>query len=221
MLVIFVSTASAGIIGTIDIDSVTYELTDPANLYGGGFTGQSVNSGIYSFVTSDPTGAGVEVVDYGFCIQLNQTTVFGQSYDVRDLEDAPLPADPLYPASTPMGAAKAEMISKLWGNFFNPAWLAGGTPNKQLGEAFGIAIWEIVWETSGTLDVTSGSFYADNVEQAVQANIWLGQLAGITTNLVDVVALSNNGSQDFVTVPEPATMALLSLGAFVLRRKRK
>ncbi|MCK4998574.1 MAG: hypothetical protein KAS23_03530, partial [Anaerohalosphaera sp.] len=70
MLVILVSTASAGVIGTIDITNVTYGLTDPANLFGGGFTGQSVQSGVYVFTTSNPTGAGVEVEDYGFCIEL-------------------------------------------------------------------------------------------------------------------------------------------------------
>ena len=223
MLVIFVSTASAGVIGTIDIDNATYGLTDDANITGGGWTGGQVKAGVYTFTTSNPTGAGNQVLNYGFCIELTQSTVMGLTYDVRDLEDAPLPIDPLFPTATPMGLAKADMISKLWGNFFDPAWVTGASTlaERRLGEAFGIAIWEIVWETSGILDVDSGSFYATNVEEAAQANIWLGQLANITTDLADVVALSNNGSQDFVTVPEPATMALLGLGAFVLRRKRK
>ncbi|MCK4998576.1 MAG: PEP-CTERM sorting domain-containing protein, partial [Anaerohalosphaera sp.] len=106
------------------------------------------------------------------------------------------------------------------------AWLVqggttGGIANSQLGEAFGVAIWEIVWETDTLLDVTVGNgFRAENVEQSALANQWLDSLDG-TGPMADTVALSNNDRQDFVTVPEPASMALLVLGALVLKRKRK
>ena len=227
MLVILASTASAGVIGTIKIEGGSFALSDSVILYGGSFTGgPAVPAGIFKLTTSNPTGAGVEVPNYGFCIELPQSIAGGYTYTVRDLEDAPLPVNASYSAATPMGPDKAALISELWGRHFNTAWLVqggttGGIANSQLGEAFGVAIWEIVWETDTLLDVTVGNgFRAENVEQSALANQWLDSLDG-TGPMADTVALSNNDRQDFVTVPEPASMALLVLGALVLKRKRK
>ena len=204
----------AGVTGTIDINSVTFELADRARITGAGLTNYRTSTGIYSFNTSNPTGAGIGLVDYGFCIDLHQVVGSNKTYNVQDLQDSPAPA---------MGDIKADYIRELWGRYFDEAWLEGGLENQRMGEAFGVAIWEIINETDKEWDVTSGSgFYATGVEKADIANDWLASLNGDTSMFNNsVVALGSDCKQDFATVPEPTTLCILGLGSMLVRRKRK
>ena len=212
VLVIVASSAFAGVTGTIDIDDVTFGLSDSARITGGGLTDYNTRAGIFTFVTSNPTGSGVDIVDYGFCIDLHQGIQGGETYDVMGLQEN---------TTFPMGDTKADYIRELWGRYFDTAWLAGGTENQQMGEAFGIAVWEIINETD-SWDVTSGAgFSATNVEKAGLANQWLGSLNKDTSQFNNnLVSLGNASSQDFVSVPEPATISLLIIGGLSLFSKR-
>ncbi|MCK5001083.1 MAG: PEP-CTERM sorting domain-containing protein [Anaerohalosphaera sp.] len=223
LLLVFASAANAGIIGSIDIGNVSNDLSDQATITGAGYLAFPVYTGVYTFNNlSNASGAGVGVPDFGFCIELPQGTGINLpiTYDVRDLQDAPLP--PNY--GTPMGMPKADLIRELWDKYFDPAWVTGASTvaEKQMAEAFGVAIWEIVYETDATLDVTTGpGFSATGVEQAILANQWLDDVVANNLTKADVIALSNIDHQDFVTVPEPMTMALLALGGLgIFRRKR-
>jgi len=138
--------------------------------------------------------------------------------EVISLNEAPLP--PLY--GSPMGTAKANSIRELWGRNFASSWTTG--ENKQMAEAFNVAIFEILYETDQTWDVTSGAGFhvGADVEQAVLANTWLNQLNGNTSYFANnLVSLSTTSGQDFlVQVPEPASLFLLAAGAMAFFRKR-
>jgi hypothetical protein len=226
--IILTSTANATILGTADIENHNNYLSDIGRLWGGGLNGASCYTGIYSWTNMGGTGLGTDVPDWGFCIELTQDPHNGLQ-DVIPLEEAPLPGQ----YGTPMQITKANYICELWDKYFDPAWQTGGTANKQMAEAFGAAVWEIIYEALPdsplSWDINSGTgFHSANIEQAALANAWLHSLEGTTTHACYLVATSTLCGQDYLVqlpspppVPEPATVALLSFGTLALLRKRK
>jgi hypothetical protein len=210
-----ISTANAALLGTVNIQNHGNGYSDQGQLWGGGLTGGSYFTGVYSWINAGGTGLGTQVPNWGFCIELTQG-VYNGLQDVISLDAAPVPS--MY--GTPMGMTKANYIRELWGRDFDPAWATGA--NTQMAEAFNACIWEIVYET-GSWDVTSGTgFSATGIEQAATANLWLSQLNGDTAYFANnLVATSTLDGQDFVVqIPEPVTFTLLGLGALSLRRRK-
>ncbi|MFA6187331.1 MAG: PEP-CTERM sorting domain-containing protein [Phycisphaerae bacterium] len=209
------STASATILGTVNIQNHNNNLSDAGGLGGSVLAYGNYYTGVYSWTNAGGTGLGTSVPNWGFCIELTQGSLNAQ-HDVIPLNEAPLPVT----AITPMGITKADAIRELWGRNFDPTWATGA--NRQMAEAFSACIWEIVWETDSTLNVTTGTGFYSSIEQAATANSWLSQLTGDQSYFaMDLVAISNEGGQDFVVqVPEPATVAILSLGGLLLFRKK-
>jgi hypothetical protein len=215
--IISTSAANATILGTVNIQGHNNSFSDTGYVSGGGLSGLYGYTGVYSWVNSGGTGLGTQVPNWGFCIELPQSSVNGWQ-DVISLNEAPLPAQ----YSTPMGTVKANYIRELWGRYFDSAWATGA--DKQLAEAFGACLWEIIYETDATWNVTSGAgFHATGIEQATTANTWLGSLNGDTayfaTNLVSTSAL--DGQDYLVQIPEPTTMLLLGLGGLFCRKFKK
>jgi hypothetical protein len=217
--------ASATILGTTNIQNHNNSLSDQGDLWGGGLDGGSYYTGIYSWTNeiSGSTGLGALVPNWGFCIELTQGANNG-SVDVIPLEEGPLPVT----AVTPMGTTKANYIRELWGRDFDKNWITNPTTaNKQMAEAFGACLWEIIYETNGspaTWNVSSGAgFHATGIEQAATANSWLSQLDGNTAYFVNNLYVTStlNGQDYLVQIPEPTTVCILGLGALSLIRRKK
>lgn len=208
---VMTSVASATISGTVKLVNHSNPFSDTATIYGGGLNGLTGYTGIYSWTNAGSTGAGEYVPNWGFCIELTQSPYTGW-YTMADLEMSPQPVA----YGGPMGTLKANAIRELWGRYFDPAWTTGA--NKQFAEAFEASLWEIIYETSSTWDVTTGpGFRATGIQQAATANTWLNSLNGNTAYFAQnlAVATSLNG-QDFLTqIPEPATVFMLAMGGLL------
>jgi hypothetical protein len=215
--IVLTSTANATLLGTADIENHNNALSDIGTVWGGGLSDVTGYTGVYSWTNAGGTGLGTKVPNWGFCIELTQEPYNGWQ-NVIPLNEASLPAA----YGTPTGTTKANYIRELWGRDFDPAWITGA--NRQMAEAFGVAIWEIIYETGPKWDVTSGpGFHATGIEQAATANLWLSQLNGDTRYFANnLVATSSPYGQDYVVqIPEPATITILGLGALALTRKRR
>ena len=226
------SIVKASPVGTIDIAHTGYGAKGTLKVWGGGLDGVEGYGGVYMQTKSDGSGQGNLWPDGlvgTFCIELQETTSSSAlTYDVVMLED-------VYNSfiGGPIGTEKAEYLSELWGRFFDPDWMSGGSytyQQKRDAEAFASAVWEIIYEDipgspSGwdvTVDGTAGDlgFRAENVNSTT-ANNWLHSLTGYGPK-ADLRAFAYEGKQDFIAqVPEPTTVCLLGLGGLFFLRKRK
>jgi len=213
------SAAYATLLGTVNMQGHSNLYSEQAHLWGGGLSGGNYYTGIYSWTNTGGTGWGTYVPNWGFCIELTQAARNGWQ-DVIPLAEAPLPIMPIF--GTPMGSTKADYIRELWGRNFDENWISNPTTiNKQMAEAFGVAIWEIIFETDSVWNVNSGAgFHATNVEQAATANAWLAGLNGDSAYFAPNLVATSDGQDYIVQIPEPMTIAFLAIGAIaILRRK--
>jgi hypothetical protein len=166
---------------------------------------------------------------YGFCVDLEQDA-FPGTYTWG--EDA-LTGAPVASKYT-MNATQAGMLSELWGRHYADVLNANGTFNDHNAASFQAAVWEIIYQTSGPYNVSSGwdttahvgfqvaspSGNWTNVD-AARANAWIGELDG-TGPMADVSALVSTTTQDFMVlapktgavpvVPAPAGIVLVLAG---------
>jgi hypothetical protein len=179
----------------------------------------------------DPLAPGTSIL--AFCIQLEQSISSGSSvtFDVVDLKDGRNPAPTL-------GATKAAQIDQLFNIAFSSnAGLVSTSISNLVAQAVQIAIWEIIYETSGTFNVTNGTTRFKDMSTSLrdQANSYLSLITANPTPTLDLFAMNNRYKQDFVIqvnnpgdtgqVPEPGTMlltatALLGLSLRLRRRKQ-
>ena len=95
--------------------------------------------------------------------------------------------------------------------------------------AFQLAVWEIVYESSGTYDLGSGNFQIASASgnALATANAWLSAL-GDSTPTLTLAVWTSSSSQDLAVfsapIPEPEVYAMLLAGlglmGFVVNRRR-
>ena len=119
-----------------------------------------------------------------------------------------------------MGAPLANQLRELYGRYY-PAFT--GALNSDTAGALQIATWEIVRETSGTLDVLNGTTRfrnGANPAALTLAQTYLSGLTGSGPSLDNIFALTAVDVQDIVVqdspVPEPGTGALVGIGLLLL-----
>jgi hypothetical protein len=151
-----------------------------------------------------------------FCIELDQEISPGNQYTYNLVP----PEDGSQPGigtggpgnNGPIGIAKADQISQLWGMHFPDI------DNAVTAAAFQITIWEIVFGSSFTPMVYTGDpqSASDGAAAIALASTWLADVQTPEPQFYEsnLVALTSPTAQDQVTVlaPAPAPLALAGIG---------
>jgi len=147
-----------------------------------------------------------------YCIEPNQDISFGFHPD--DLVGATYNTDTLVNAG--FTATEAGYVGILWANAF-----ADSLTSAVKSAAFQSILWEFTEDDS--IDLLSGNFRlnamsspADQVKALAQG--WIDNIIGGTwTTSVELIALTNSESQDYLApvIPAPGAMALLALAGVV------
>jgi hypothetical protein len=195
----------------------------------GGVPGNTTASpGPYIWAQSAPLDAGLPTTLATFCVELDQ-----------HFPTSPAP----YTVTTPtaaVGAADAALISKLYAAHYNPAWEARGYLGSVESAAFQLALWEIVYDGPGNLNLANGHVWQQGVNLNDKstpgglAQSWLGGLSsvpdsafGTTYGNSQLVWLTNSTYQDQIVivpkphgVPAPAGGVLAVIGGLALAGRR-
>lgn len=237
VLVLLVLASVAAYADMIDLAYVALEAGGNKNVNLNG-TGYSGANGLMAVDTQNPVGPLANLINantWAYCNDLGQHADFPfATYTVATLE-------------TDLGADKAGLISQLWAQNVDPAWMTdtyiyyggnqGGwqagqpanTAENQEALAMVLAIYEIRYDFTsslGDLDLSAGAFKANSTNPASALSIaqgWLSALvmpADYNGPTAQLLSLTNAKLQDMIVeVPEPASMALLALGSLLLRKR--
>lgn len=188
--------------------TVSYNSNNYASNAGGRFD-WTVLANPDNLTFRSPTGGESQSKFASFCIELTQNVTPGASYTgilINALANSPQPGT----NNTPMGATAAALLSNMWyQNITNSASKLPLT-NATQAAAFQIAIWEIVYDGGGSLNLSNGSVTAaGNASLLAAANAFLAS-ANANGPKANLYALSKGPTSNFQDqvielVPEPAS----------------
>lgn len=206
--------------------------------------------GVFRLGTADPVGPEAAKLSnpiYAFCNELEQP--FTSSYELYNVG---VPTDGNDPPNQYVGlinSFKATLLSELFTKFLDTSWFAPGpytTTQIQEAMAFHAAIEEIVHEAvfsiadkpslnldAGIFQVVDAYLLDKNDPSQLLPDVktigqsYLDALTGFDPNpRFALVQLTNPNFQDYITVPETSSFALLScigmmagIGGYLKRRK--
>ncbi|HZZ44026.1 MAG TPA: hypothetical protein VFE58_13910 [Tepidisphaeraceae bacterium] len=155
--------AALSLAGIAQADSVTATLTgvSPAQIVGIHYNGNSLGSAYAGALNWQGVAGNADFTTGSFntfCIDLTQDVYIGSQYTysvVTDIANAsPVPLPPTAPiGATGMGAVNAQQIENLYSLEYDN--IAG---NNDRAAAFQIAMWEMLFDTGTSHDVTTGQF---------------------------------------------------------------
>ena len=169
----------------------------------------STSTGMFGFTRTGGDFPGFDVTTfYAFCIEPLEFISPGQTvvYDWNTLENGATNI-------SGMGSTKADLLRELFARYYPEI----GVPlDAEHASALQIAIWEIVREDSGTLDVYNGTTRFRNPQDQAAldlAQLYLSSLTGSGPRLYNLHALTLVGVQDVLVQysPEPGFSLLVGL----------
>lgn len=195
---------------TLDLDYTGSPQGSKSGTITDGGSSQGVAAGLFQFDVSNPQGdspiAWSDTLQ-AFCIQTDAL-----------LRKTSTPYILASAADYFGDAQQVDLIGRLYTGYHDDVSTATTSAGFQL------ALWELVNEPGPDLGLSNGSFTSTGFNGArTQAETWLASLAGIV-NQFELYVLTSDSSQDLlvfkptppVRVPEPATLALLTLGLLAI-----
>lgn len=219
-----VAASASTITATFDQGASNYTNAQMSLNSGGSW--QTVGAGMLAFdiTASDIVGLTGQTI-YSWCIEPTEYVLYSGTYTVGPVSSGNT-------ALGGMGTTKANLVNELFARYL-PVFSAGAT--LQVAQALQLAVWEIVAETSGTYNVSTGTarFVGYDASVIPLAQSYINAVTPTGGPLLsNLFAMYRIGNQDQLiqlpgggtAVPEPGALGILGLGllgAAIARRRRK
>ncbi len=200
---------------TVTADLVNVSPAHSVNITFSGFLFSGISAGYFNWANVVPSNTFLGSSFRSFCIQFDVGALSHTTFTTQDLE----------PRFNPL---TADRLREFWGRHFSSIG-----ENPDLAAAFQLGLWEIVHETKGFLDLSTGNFIASSAPGGVisTAQAWLNSLDGTGPFETSLVILDSPNSQDQIinrvppVIPAPpaiilGTIGLASLVGYGYRRKK-